>query len=401
MNMWLDEILYRMGIRARRAIELKERFILQEFPNKGMILLPGIRGVGKSIALLQLFHRVGGYLVWVDELRLFYGKSLIDLFKEIERREGILEASNTPVMLDEVHYDPDWPEALKWLSDVFRGLVIATGSSTIAFQLSPELARRASVMWMWPLSFYEWLHLRGERVNPVKMEVLLRSGANPEYRPGFERFLREGGLPVTFDLGLDAVTRSVERVIFNDMLVLGRFDRRTISLTPQIIKRLSTDPAISVERLASEVGLSKPTVIAVLDYLEKAGLIIQLRPFGPLSSIRKGLKRYFVTPTIRYSLVRPHYYRGLLLEEYVASQLYLVSLRNGWSLTFWPGEGPDFVLEMGDRKLGIEVGFGRKDRRQASKALDKVDEILIISEEGPVSGNRVRWIPLDSFYRGY
>ncbi len=399
--MWLDEILHRMELRARESRKLKERFFLKELPSKGMVLLPGIRGVGKSIALLQMFSRYGGYLVWVDELRLFYGKGLVDLLREIERREGLFESLDTILLLDEVHYDPEWVNALKWLSDVFKGRVLATGSSAIAFHLSPELARRAKVVWVWPLSFYEWLHLKGEDVEPVRLENILMGDVEPEYRPGFEKFLMEGGLPVTFEFGLDSVMRSVERIIFNDMAVLGGFDRRTVMTAPQIIRRLAIGPNISVERLASEVGLSKPTVVAVLDYLEKAGLLIQLRPFGPLSSLRKGMRRYFVTPTIRYSLVRPHYDRGIMLEEYVASQLYLVALRNSWTLSFWPGEGPDFVLETNGKTLAVEVGFGRKDMRQAMRALGRVDEVLVISEEGPEKRDRVRWIPIESFYRGW
>ncbi len=396
--MWVEELLYRMRMRAERVRGFRERFFLKELPKKGVILLPGIRGVGKSVALLQLFLKDGGYLFWVDETSLFYGKGLKDVIREAERREGaLMEELKVQILLDEVHYDPLWAQTLKWLADVFRGRVVATGSSAIAFQMTPELGRRAKVIWVWPLSFYEWLHLRGEEVKPVRLEDLFRKKVAPEYRPGFHRFLREGGLPVTFELGLDAVTRAVERIIFNDMLLAG-FDRRTIAATPQLLMRLAVSPSLSVERLASEVGLSKPTVISVLNYLERSGLIIQLRPYGPLSSVRKGLKRYFISPTIRYALTRPSYDEGLLLEEYVTSQLYLMALRNGWELTFWPGEGPDLVLIMGGKRVAVEVGIGKKDLRQVSRALVKVDEAVIISERGS-EGKRIKWIPIESFYR--
>ncbi len=391
-----------MGQRAKTVAGLRRRFFLDEIPDRGLVLLPGIRGVGKSVALLQLFSQHDGYLAWIDELRLFYGKGIRDLLREAERREDSgLESLDATILLDEVHYDPEWAGTLKWLADIFRGRIVATGSSALAFELTPELARRARVLWVWPLSFYEWLHLRGEDIRPVRIEDVLFGDVEPEYRPGFERFLMEGGLPVTLELGIDAVMRSVERVIFSDLLVTGGFDRRTLSLAPRVVRELAIHPWISVERIASEVGLSKPTVIALLDSLERAGLIIQLRPFGPRSSIRKGLRRYFVTPTIRYSLTRPDYDYGLLMEEYAASLLYHLALRRGWELTFWPGEGPDFVLIAGARKIAVEVGIGRKGGRQVRMALDRVDEGIVISEEGPKREGRVRWVPLASFYRGY
>lgn len=73
--------------------------------------------------------------------------------------------------LDEIHYDRKWVLFLKTLYDRTKShkniLVIATGSSALLLQSTPDLARRVIVEKIYPLNFLEYLILKYKKY-PIK-----------------------------------------------------------------------------------------------------------------------------------------------------------------------------------------------------------------------------------------
>lgn len=130
------------------------RFLLNELEeHEKIIILPGIRGVGKTTLLMQIL-KVEKFLQSSDSILLenlgqieerlyldvsklkLVGISLNDFFNFYERIKGFKFESllkKIVIFLDEVHYDEDWGLFLKNIFDRTKGhrniLVIATGSS--------------------------------------------------------------------------------------------------------------------------------------------------------------------------------------------------------------------------------------------------------------------------------
>lgn len=140
-----------------------------------VILLYGLRGVGKTTMLAQLYLKLIGEVsgerilyASVDEIKML-GYRLKDVFESYEHIIGErLEELREPTifLLDEVHYDEEWDLALKVAYDRARNLmIVATGSSAIELKLSTDLARRAKRFHITPLTFTEYLLLKGIRVN--------------------------------------------------------------------------------------------------------------------------------------------------------------------------------------------------------------------------------------------
>ncbi|AEC52027.1 hypothetical protein PNA2_1111 [Pyrococcus sp. NA2] len=149
----LDDYLVRLMAELPRRFEyarrLRGRFILDELIRRvdnyleggksGTILLPGLRGTGKTTLLGQLYLYILSktsdviYLP-VDELSLLG----FNLYEAIERYTKLFKPERPVILLDEVHYDEKWDLTLKVLHDRMEFLTIATGSSAIKLRESPS-----------------------------------------------------------------------------------------------------------------------------------------------------------------------------------------------------------------------------------------------------------------------
>ncbi|RLF85063.1 ATP-binding protein, partial [Thermococci archaeon] len=139
----LDDYLIKLVADLPRRFEyargLRRRFIFEELQGKvnsfmregkcATVLLPGLRGTGKTTLLAQLYfytHSMTSEMIYlpVDELRLL-GFTLIE---GVERYLEIFRPERSVLLLDEVQYDEKWPLTLKVLNDRKQFLIIATGS---------------------------------------------------------------------------------------------------------------------------------------------------------------------------------------------------------------------------------------------------------------------------------
>jgi len=152
-----------------------------------MNLLSGIRGVGKTTLLAQLYDAAKTLAgkareqIYLDVSRLAAEKiSLNDFFNFYEAVKGFhWETVDKKIIiyLDEVHYDADWGLFLKNLFDRTKNhcnvLVIATGSSALKIKLNPDLSRRSMIKEIYPLKFNEFLSLKENIAIPAGLSERL------------------------------------------------------------------------------------------------------------------------------------------------------------------------------------------------------------------------------------
>ena len=140
------------------------------------IIVPGLRGVGKTTAMAQTFISAkksllskGAHFLYMsaDDL-ITRGLVLTDA---LDAYEYILnkpfERLDFPVLLfiDEVQQDKNWAVVLKSLHDKASNIFIfCTGSSAVALQSNPDVARRAQFEKLYPLSFGEYQMLKNNHL---------------------------------------------------------------------------------------------------------------------------------------------------------------------------------------------------------------------------------------------
>ncbi|GAB6136396.1 ATP-binding protein [Thermococcus prieurii] len=362
------------------------------------VLLPGLRGTGKTTLLAQLyFHTLSQtsdvIYISADEVRLL-GFSLHEV---IERYFDVFRPKRPVLLLDEVQYAENWDLTLKVLHDRRKALIIATGSSALKLRESPDLARRAIHVDVKPLSFVEYLHLRGNDVERIGLDALfefrvdelertLSLGARYAGEAG--NYLKLGSLPLTLEmderLAYDALFSLLERIVYRDLPEFRNFDSSTLDSALRLLTLLATPKGerFSYEKLSKTLGISKSTVIELVRAFVASGLLIEIPPIGSLSKkIRRSPKLKFSAPSLRASLLSKFEVVELapLLEDAV-----VLYLSGEGVLEYEPGKGgADFVLTRGGKRYVIEVGLGKAGYTQVKRSMERTgaDFGIVIGKE--------------------
>jgi predicted AAA+ superfamily ATPase len=438
-KVWVEEIMRNFANVAiqncfKDGKRLPERFILYRLKNiindfissskeyNRLILMPGIRGVGKTTVLSQLYlyliedlkipqERV--IFLSVDSLVKVMNSSIYDFLQSYENSILLkyLSEIKEPIflLLDEVHYDEKWPFVLKMIYDTApKVFVVATGSSTLSLMSTADLARRATIEELFPLNFSEYLMLeKGE----IKSYSKLRSFVldlifNPslidnlrndeEIRKEYSsfvvladeirvrRFLKYGGFPFSpFYDERDIVLRVksvLDKIIEEDIRKLSNFKSETLEKLWRFLILITSSPEISIHSLSNQIGLSKTVVSQILRVLENSSLLFSLKPLGGEEKIaKKAWRYYFLTPTIRSSIKQylgtfKEEDFGILFEEYVASTFFRIGRTKTPISLFFDAEkrGADLIIKTPVSKpIPVEVKFGDKSEKQVLKSMKK------------------------------
>ena len=139
--------------------------------NNYWVIMAGLRGIGKTTLLCQL------YLEWAKKIKypakIFFlsldeaysiSADFTDIEKVIENELGEkLHSYKHPVyiFLDEVHFVDKWSVNAKiWHDRCNRLFLLCTGSSAISFWVNADIARRAKITNIHPLSLPEFVSMK-------------------------------------------------------------------------------------------------------------------------------------------------------------------------------------------------------------------------------------------------
>ena len=416
-----------------------------------MVIMPGLRGTGKTTLLAQSFlnlpaHGLNKLYISVDEVIKRFDINLWDLLDHYEEILGVhLEDIKEPLILffDEIHYDPKWASFLKGIYDrTKKVMIVCTGSAALLLreQMNADLARRAIFVDIHPVNFPEYLLLKDAKP-PVKglaedlKEVLLFSNDAKQIYTGLkkqedkvreywkditpleiQRFVKTGTLPFTihFDnesLVIDYIGQMINKVIYTDIPQFAPFDFETLNKIEKILYLLSGDVGMSVAHLSGTISTKSNLVHAILDALVKAGLLIRVLPYGgQFKQVRKPSKYLFATPALRYYFLSSRdsigiftNYQGFLFEDIAVMYLNKILEKSGASsLTYDVSEGgADFIITRGDKKIIIEVGAGEKGINQVEQTRTRINgDLGIILHSGKMDldgGKNIVRIPWNYF----
>ncbi len=289
-------------------------------------------------------------------------RAMLDAYLRMREARGV---RSSLIVLDEVTGIPGWWRLVKGYVDagIFeRDVVVLTGISSLRLRGEVELfpgrmggGREVTAL---PLSFREYLVVRGVRVEPSEtpqsLDALLPQAGR--IRILFQDYLRTGGYP----LSINGDPRSAEyliRSLEGEVLRAGR----GLDLTRGIISRIleAAPSPISFNSIASSLSISHRTVREYVDLLSGLMILGQALFFQRTPKFRKERKFFLRDPHLARVLsmwTATDFLHSALYEWVVQEHL----LRRFGEVYYWRNGYEVDALANG---LKVEVKAGKPHRR--------------------------------------
>jgi len=320
----------------------------------------GPRGVGKTTMVLQYIKENldSKRALYVSADDIYFGENrLIDLADDFYKNAGEY------LFIDEIHKYADWSRELKNIYDSFPALkIVFTGSSVLdILKGTADLSRRAVIFNLQGLSFREYLKL----FHNYETEVYsLEQIVNNEVRltdlkhplPLFNDYLKRGYYPFGLEDGLDLrlgqiIVQTLETDIPQYANLNVGTSRKLKRLLSIIAESVPFKPNIS--KISGMIGVSRNSLDDYFLYMEKAGLISQLRnETKGIRELGKVNKVYLDNTNMVYHLVGEKSNIGNIRETYFFNQMRLHN-------EVISSEKTDFIID----DYSFEVGG--KNKQQA------------------------------------
>lgn len=419
-----------------------DKFIDKEETHKRFLVLPGIRGVGKTTILYQIYE----YLFKEKNIPLnqILYLSCDDINNAVEcNLRKLIELyldnyhNTTPrllnkkifLLIDEAQYDKNWSQIGKILFDKTENIfMIFTGSSALNLEVTADSKRRYKKIIIPPLTYSHHLKLKYN----IKLDTTANYFKNlldnriiedfKDYEFGIKtkltntlnytendwmNYIYYGGYPINFDetdiLEInDNLVETVEKVIDTDMKIIKNISEDNQVNANRTIRylALANSNETSMNKISTYLNTSISNVKIILETLEKTQIIFHCEAHGTSSKrTRKSWKYYFATSSLKNALLNSigntntnkAQHEGILLENFVASKLHQFTKYNKAYTLYYDSNkkgNVDFILqkEFG-HKIPIEVGRGKKDKKQIKKAINNYK-----SEYGIIISNKTQKI---------
>ena len=343
--------------------------------NNRLIGIKGARGIGKTTLLLQRIkslHDLPHSLYVTGDHFYFAEHRLFDLAQEFAQDGGKL------LMVDEIHKYPDWSRELKMIYDLRPDLqVVFTGSSILDIDRGEQadLSRRAMMYDMQGLSFREYLCMhKGLQLPVMPLKDVLAKKFDDEIQldhplARFREYLQNGYYPFCGDEDFPIrLIQVVERVILNDIPYYANLNVSTAQKLKHLLNIIARSVPFkpNYQSLAQMLEITRAQVKDYMYYMEKAGLIGQLRDStGGIRVLGKVNKIYIDNPSLAFHLSEGQPNIGNLRETFFYNQMRLNHPIRTSSVSDF--EIDDMTFEIGGKSKGkkqitsVENGFIVRD----------------------------------------
>jgi len=340
----------------------------QEMDSKEILVITGPRQVGKTTTLKWLLEQVPENKVYLD-LTLSGTQRLFD-YEDYDNIVAQLKGfgvdfSRRPVLaIDEIQYAKHIPRVIKYLYDHYDIKFILSGSSAFYLKnhFSESLSARKIVYELFPLSFREFLAIKASKYKPVPpnldalADVAFDSFAYGMLAAHYDEYIEFGGFPGV------ALCETIERkrrmldVIYSSYInldVAQLADFKSVSDLRKLVSLLAVrvGSRLNIDELSKILGLSRPTIMNYVAFLEQTYLIRLLPAFSRSPSVRERIpkKIFFVDTGI--ANINAGLSGGAKFENALCHQL------QAYGKTCFSNAGGeiDFMLAHGQKNIAFEA----------------------------------------------
>lgn len=365
-----------------------------EITTKEIVVITGMRRVGKTTALMHLFDLVKSKNKAILDLgnplhrKVFEEENYDNVWNNL-RQFGVTHDIKAYLFVDEVQNLPELSRVVKYFYDHFDIKFFLTGSSSYYLRnLFPEsLAGRKIIFEIFPLNFTEFLVFK-----QIKREISesFALKARNKNKIAYERliayyneFLEYGGFPSVVlendperkkTLLSEIFTSYFEKDAKNlaDFKDMSKLRDLILLLIPRVGSR------IEINKLANDLSVSRQTVYGYLSFLEQTYFISLLsRQTASIDRQAAGSKKLFLCDC-GMANVLGRISQGQLLEQSVFQ-----NLRFNHKLNFYSKKSASEIDFIVDDKIALEVKISMSQQdlanlKRRSKGLN-INEAYVIA----------------------
>lgn len=373
-----------------------------EEPRKFIQVILGPRQVGKTTMVTQLLEKLSipNFMESADAVPATNSTWLAQVWESARLRMKASGATEFLLVIDEIQKIDNWSEIVKqqWDKDTRENInikVIILGSSRLLIQkgLTESLAGRFETLYLGHWSFAEMQEAFGWSVEqyvyfggyPGSVSLI-----NDEER--WKNYVKDSLIETSISKDILMLTRVDKPALLKRLFEIGcLYSGQIISYT-KIIGQLqdagNTTTLANYMKLLSDCGL--------LAGLEKyAGDIIRKRGSSPKFQVYNNALITAQSDDIyEKAIIDPELW-GRVVESSVGTHLLNHSISERYNLYYWR-EGNsevDFILEKGDKVIGLEVKSGKRGENEGMGAFAKKfhpEKVLLVGTGG---------VPYDEFLK--
>lgn len=338
-----------------------------EEPRKFIQVILGPRQVGKTTMITQLLHQltISNLYESADAISATNSAWLMQIWESARLRMKASEATEFLLVIDEIQKIDNWSEIVKqqWDKDTREKInikVILLGSSRLLQGLTESLAGRFETMYLG-----HWTYTEMQEAFGWSIEQYVYFGGYPgsatliNDEERWKNYIKDSLIETSISKDILMLTRVDKPALLKRLFELGSLYSGQILSYTKIIGQLqdagNTTTLANYLKLLSDCGL--------LGGLDKyAGDIIRKRGSSPKFQVyNNALITSQTNDTYEKAIINPELW-GRLVESSVGTHLINNSISERYNLYYWR-EGNhevDFILEKGDKVIGLEVKSGMK-----------------------------------------
>lgn len=314
-NPWWEGDFELPGIILRQSIL---DVLLKYFQTKDIVLLTGLRRVGKT-TILKLFIKELITAKGIDPRYIFYislddyllaKKSILEIVEEYRKLQRIRFKERIFLFFDEIAYKEDFEIQLKNLYDSQNVKIYASSSSaSVIKSKKPYLTGRGVILEILPLDFSEYLKFKNISLSKADEHLLEKY---------FEDYLIIGGLPEYVLRGdMEYLKELVDDIIYKDISAFHNIKNPHVLKDLFLLLMERAGKAVSINKIANILKMSPDTARRHLEMFADTFLIYLMPRCGRTNERILSPKKIYAADLGIRNLFTGFRDKGSLFENYV------------------------------------------------------------------------------------
>ena len=418
--------------------------------NNQIIYISGLRGVGKTTLVFQLFDYLMEKGIKKEQILYFSGDNLKQLlnntFHDIVKTyihnyhayNGLKE--KIFIFVDEAQESNDYYKQAKNINNTSKNIfILIIGTKKLTTDNNYNTINSNEQQNIPPLNFREYLTITNEiktnkklpqnlintiqtgQINETnKLEKEFYKSINNKelsIEKSHEHYILCGSFPNSMHLNSywahKKIYKSLNRIIEKDIILNKNFTCSKTKIN-QILSYIALQEScnFTLGNLAKYAKLSYPQLFKILNTLETLNLIFHFNPYNGQRGVKKIKNYYFITPNFHASInsqinenpLKNKQYMEILIESQVAS--ILLKMKNihkamKINISSEKNQSTFLIKTKNNNIIPLDINIGEKQKINTKNSIDKYDSPYGVIISNTISkmrkNNNIIYIPITTF----